>query len=87
MKSLNDGTAIGNPPDAVKKDEVLFTTEEENLKNRIRYLEGELMAIKEKVKVLAKLPPFTIRIDAQTKQVAEDILSYISEIKGMGKFA
>jgi len=61
-------------------DEKHFTTAEENLKNRIRYLEGELKVIKEKVKVLAKVPPMTIRIDAATKQVAEDILKYIDNI-------
>jgi len=61
-------------------DEKHFTTAEENLKNRIRYLEGELKVIKEKVKVLAKVPPMTIRIDAATKQVSEDILKYINNI-------
>ena len=60
------------------------TTEEENLKVRIRYLEGELLAVKEKAKVLSKLPPFTIRVDAQTKQVAQDIVDYISNIPGVG---
>jgi len=72
---------------AENKDEVFLTTEEENLKNRIRYLEGELMAIKEKAKVLAKVPPLTIRVDAATKQIAQDIVDYISDIKGIGKFA
>ena len=72
---------------AENKDEVFLTTEEENLKNRIRYLEGELMAIREKAKVLAKVPPLTIRVDAATKQIAQDIVDYISDIKGIGKFA
>ena len=63
-----------------KENGVLFTTEEENLKNRIRFLESELSVIKEKVKVLARVPPFTIRIDAATKQLAEDILKYINDI-------
>lgn len=63
-----------------EEDEVLLTTEEENLKNRIRYLESELSVIREKVKVLAKVPPLTLRIDAATKQLAEDILKYINNI-------
>ena len=65
---------------AEQQNEERFTTKEENLKNRIRYLEGELSVIKEKVKVLAKVPPMTIRIDAATKQVSEDILKYINNI-------
>ncbi len=68
------------------KDEVLFTTKEENLKGRIRFLEGELLAIKEKAKVLSRVPPLTVRIDAASKQLAQDIVDYISDIKGMGKF-
>ncbi len=58
----------------------LLTTEEQNLKNRIRYLESELKVIREKVKVLAKVPPFEIRVDAATTQVAEDILKYVDNI-------
>ena len=64
----------------MSKEKQYFTTAEENLKVRIRYLEGELSVIKEKVRVLAKVPPMTIRIDAATKQVAEDILKYINNI-------
>jgi len=64
----------------MSKEKQYFTTAEENLKVRIRYLEGELSVIKEKVRVLAKVPPMTIRIDAATKQVAEDILKYIDNI-------
>lgn len=63
------------------------TTIEENLKNRIKYLESELTIIKEKVKLLANLPPFTIRVDAQTKAAAQDIYDYIKDIKGIGEFA
>ena len=63
-----------------KENEVFFTTEEENLKNRIRYLESELSVIREKVKVFAKVPPFEIRIDAATTKLAEDILKYIDGI-------
>lgn len=63
-----------------------LTTVEENLKGRIRYLEGELAVLREKAKVLAKLPPFTIRVDEQARSAAQDIVNYIDNIKGMGKF-
>ena len=71
---------------AKKKNEEHFTTIEENLKNRILFLEGELMVIKEKAKVLAKLPPLTITIDEQTRAAAQDMVKYIEDIKGIGSF-
>ena len=58
----------------------LLTAEEQTLKNRIRYLESELKVIREKVKVLAKVPPFEIRVDMATTRLAEDILKYVDNI-------
>lgn len=61
-------------------------TVEENLKNRIRYLENELAVIKEKVKVLSNMAPLTIKIDTYTQGLAKDIEKYIDNIKGIGTF-
>lgn len=56
-----------------------MTTEEENLKNRIRFLEGELMVIREKARILTEISPF--RIDEPTRQIAQDIVHCIDGIK------
>lgn len=61
----------------------LMTTEAENLQNRIKYLEGEIKVLREKAKVLTQVPPITIRLDAATKQVAQDIVDYINGIGGI----
>jgi len=67
----------------IKTMDKLMTTEAENLQNRIKYLEGEIKVLREKAKVLTQVPPITIRLDAATKQVAQDIVDYINGIGGI----